>query len=380
VAAAIAVGFSSWAAAVGPDGRLVFLLVTPVLPVAGVAAAYGPWADPSHELASTTPFSGLRLLLLRSLAVLVATTALTAVAGSLIPSSDVSIFAWVLPALALTVASLALSTFVAPHVAAAAVAALWVAIVIAAEMRSAQPYAAFRGAAQSMFAGVVIVGAVTVAWRRERLDRRGRERAKQLVDVADTERRRIERDLHDGAQQQLVAISVQLGLVHALIDRDPDAARSAVDAIRGDVQRSLDALRDLTRGTYPPILADRGLAEALAARAATVPVPVVIDASDVGRFDRDVETAVYFCCLEAMQNASKYASASRIVVTIRCAGGHLAFDVVDDGRGFDPAIVRRGVGLRSLEERLDALGGSLEIRSAHGRGTTIAGRVALTRA
>ena len=379
-AAAIAVGFSAWAANVGTDGHLVFLLVAPVLPVAGVAAAYGPWADPSHELATTTPFSGIRLLLLRSLAVLVVTTVVSAVAGALIPAGDVSSFAWVLPALALSVASLALSTFVAPHVAATAVAVLWVTVVVAAEVRSAEPLAAFRGTAQAAFSTVVIVGAATIAWRRDRLDRRGREQAKRLVDVAETERRRIERDLHDGAQQQLVAISVKLGLARSMIERDPDAARDALDAIGSDVRRALEALRDLTRGTYPPVLADRGLAEALSSRAAHVPVPVVIDAGDVGRLGREVETAVYFCCLEAMQNASKYASASRIVVTIRCAGGHLAFDVADDGQGFDPAIVRRGVGLRSLEERIDALGGTLEIRSAPGGGTTVAGRVPLVTA
>jgi signal transduction histidine kinase len=376
-AAAIAAGFSAWAANVGTDGHLVFLLVAPVLPVAGVAAAYGPWADPSHELATTTPFSGLRLLLLRSLAVLVATTALTAVAGALVPASEVSSFAWVLPALALTVASLALSTFVAPHVAASGVVAAWTAIVIAAEVRAAEPFAAFRGPAHTAFSIVVIVGTATVAWRRDRLERRGRERAKRLVDVADTERRRIERDLHDGAQQHLVAISVKLGLVQTLLERDATRAGNALEEIRGDVQDALAALRDLTRGAYPPMLADRGLADALADRAAGVPVPVIVDADGVGRFDRDVETAVFFCCLEAIQNASKYAAASRIVVSLRCAGGHLAFDVADDGRGFEPALVRRGVGLRSLEERLDALGGSLDVRSAPGRGTTIAGRVPL---
>jgi signal transduction histidine kinase len=376
-AATIAAGFSAWAANVGTDGHLVFLLVAPVLPVAGVAAAYGPWADPSHELATTTPFSGLRLLLLRSLAVLVATTALTAVAGALVPASEVSSFAWVLPALALTVASLALSTFVAPHMAASGVVAAWTAIVIAAEVRATEPFAAFRGPAQTTFSIVVIVGTATVAWRRDRLERRGRERAKRLVDVAETERRRIERDLHDGAQQHLVAISVKLGLVQTLLERDATQASNALEEIRGDVQDALAALRDLTRGAYPPMLADRGLADALADRAAGVPVPVIVDADGVGRFDRDVETAVFFCCLEAIQNASKYAAASRIVVSLRCAGGHLAFDVADDGRGFEPALVRRGVGLRSLEERLDALGGSLDVRSAPGRGTTIAGRVPL---
>jgi signal transduction histidine kinase len=376
-AASFAVGFSAWAANAGTDGHLVFLVVAPVLPVVGVAAAYGPWADPAHELTAAAPFSGIRLLLLRAVAVLVATTLVTAVAGALVPAGELSSFAWVLPALALTVASLALFTLVAPHVAAAAVTGAWVAIVAAAELRSAEPLAAFRGQAQVTFSLVVIAAAATVAWRRDRLDRRGRAGAKRLVDVADTERRRIERDIHDGAQQQLVAISVKVGLARALVDRDPERARVALDEIRADVQGAIDALRELTRGSYPPILADDGLAAALMHKAERAPVPIVVAADGIGRLPRDVETAVYFCCLEAIQNASKYAEASKIVLSLRCAGGHLAFDVIDDGRGFDPTVVRRGVGLRSLEERLAVLGGTLEVRSAPGRGTTIAGRVPL---
>jgi hypothetical protein len=123
-AAAVAIGFSAWAANAGADGRLVFLAVAPVLPVAGVAAAYGPWADPSHELATATPFSGLRLLLLRTLAVLMVTTIVTAIGGALVPAGEISAFAWALPALALTFASLALATVVAPHVAGVAVGLL----------------------------------------------------------------------------------------------------------------------------------------------------------------------------------------------------------------------------------------------------------------
>jgi signal transduction histidine kinase len=378
-AAAVAIGFSAWAANAGADGRLVFLMVAPVLPVAGVAAAYGPWADPSYELGTTTPFSGLRLLLLRTLAVLVVTTVVTAVGGALVPAGEISSFAWELPALALTFASLALATVVAPHVAGVAVGLLWFGTVAALEIRSAERFAAFRGPAQTAFFVVVVASAAAIAWRHERLDRRGRARTKQLVDVAETERRRIERDLHDGAQQQLVAISVKIGLAKALLQRDPARAGAMLDEVRSEVQQALDALRELTRGSYPPVLADHGLAEALARRAAQHgPSAIVVDAEGIDRYPREIETAVYFCCLEALQNASKYAAATRIVVSLRCAGGQLAFDVVDDGNGFDPSIVRRGVGLRSLEERLEALGGALEIRSSPGRGTTIAGRVALT--
>ena len=377
-AAVVAVGFSAWAANAGADGRLVFLIVAPVLPVAGVAAAYGPWADPSHELATTTPFPGLRLLLLRTLAVLAVTTVVTAIGGALVPAGEISAFAWALPALALTLSSLALATIIVPHVAGIAVGLLWILTVVLLETRSAERFRAFRGPGQVAFFVVVVASAAAIAWRHDRLDRRGRAQTKRLVDVAETERRRIERDLHDGAQQQLVAISVKVGLAKALVQRDPARAGTMLDEVRAEVQQALDALRELTRGSYPPVLADHGLAEALARRAAQGPSAIVVDADGIDRFPREIETAVYFCCLEALQNASKYAAATRIVVSLRCAGGQLAFDVVDDGNGFDPSIVRRGVGLRSLEERLEALGGALEIRSSPGLGTTITGRVPLT--
>jgi signal transduction histidine kinase len=296
-----------------------------------------------------------------------------------VPAGEISAFAWALPALALTFASLALATVVAPHVAGVGVGLLWFGTVAILEARSAERFTAFRGPAQVAFFVVVVASAAAIAWRHDRLDRRGRAQTKRLVDVAETERRRIERDLHDGAQQQLVAISVKVGLAKTLVERDAARAGAMLDEVRAEVQQALDALRELTRGSYPPVLADHGLAEALARRAAHHgPSSVVVDAGGIDRYPREIETAVYFCCLEALQNASKYAAATRIVVSLRCTGGQLAFDVVDDGNGFDPSIVRRGVGLRSLEERLEALGGALEIRSSPGRGTTIAGRVPLT--
>ena len=376
-AAGVAVGFSTWAATAGPEGRLVFLTVAPVVPVAGVAAAYGPWADPMHELASATPLHGLRLVLLRATAVLIVTTVLTGIAGAIAPVAEVGAFAWVLPALALTLASLALGTFVPPHVAGVVVAALWFATVFGVELRSHERFGVFRGAGQITFFIVVVASTSLIAWRRERVEVASRTRARRGVEAVEAERRRIERNIHDGAQQQLVAISVKVGLVKTFVERDPARAALLLEELHSETLEALESLRDLTRGADPPILVDHGLAAALTHRATRSPVPVHVEADDVGRVAREIETAVYFCCLEALQNATKYARASRITVSVRCVGGSVSFDVVDDGAGFEPATVRRGIGLRSIKERIDILGGSLEIRSSPGAGTTIAGRIPL---
>jgi len=140
-------------------------------------------------------------------------------------------------------------------------------------------------------------------------------------------------------------------------------------------RRVLESLREMTRGACPPALADGGLAIALTQHAAKAPVQVEVRAEHIGRFPLHVETAVYYCCLEALQNAAKHAGAARVVISLRRTGGELAFTVADDGAGFDPSTVRRGVGLRSLEERIEALGGSLEVRASPGEGAVIAGRV-----
>jgi signal transduction histidine kinase len=197
----------------------------------------------------------------------------------------------------------------------------------------------------------------------------------RLVAAQDEVRRRLERNLHDGAQQQLVALAVKQRLVGELIDKDPEKAASMIAELQADTADALDTLRDLARGIYPQVLADRGLTAALEAQIRKTPVPVDLRPDSIGRHDQEIEAAVYFCCLEALQNVSKYANASRAEVRLEVDGPWLTFGVQDDGAGFDPAQTKLGTGLQGMSDRLEALGGGLEIRSEPGRGTTIAGRV-----
>jgi signal transduction histidine kinase len=195
------------------------------------------------------------------------------------------------------------------------------------------------------------------------------------VAAQDEERRRLERNLHDGAQQQLVALSVKQRLVGELIGKDPEKATSMIAELQEEAAEALDTLRDLARGIYPQILADRGLPAALEAQIRRSPVPVDLRPDSIGRHPQEIEAAVYFCCLEALQNVSKYANASKALVRLAVDEPWLTFGVEDDGTGFDPAQTKLGTGLQGMSDRLEALGGSLEIRSEPGRGTTIAGRL-----
>ncbi|MDQ6846396.1 MAG: sensor histidine kinase [Candidatus Dormibacteraeota bacterium] len=193
----------------------------------------------------------------------------------------------------------------------------------------------------------------------------------RLVAAQDNERRRLERNLHDGAQQHLVAIKVKLGLVEMLATRDPEKARATIVALKADADEALETLRDLARGIYPPLLADKGLAAALRSQAGKATLPVHVHADGVGRYPQDTEAALYFCTLEALQNVQKYAEASSATVLLREDGGRLLIEVVDDGRGFDMTTVKRGAGLTNMEDRLDALGGALQIESSPDHGTTL---------
>jgi signal transduction histidine kinase len=198
------------------------------------------------------------------------------------------------------------------------------------------------------------------------------------VDAADSERRRLERNIHDGAQQQLVALSVMARLAETTADSDKAAARAMLVQAQADATDALENLRDLARGIYPPLLAERGLAAALEAQAGRSAIPVTVEADGLGRYPQDAEAAVYFCALEALQNVAKYAGASRACV--RLAGpagrdGALEFSVTDDGAGFDSASVGYGTGLQGMADRLAALGGDLQVRSEPGRGTTVTGRL-----
>jgi signal transduction histidine kinase len=197
----------------------------------------------------------------------------------------------------------------------------------------------------------------------------------RVVAAQDEERRRLERNLHDGAQQHLVAIKIKLGLAESIAVKDPVKTRGMIDQIKADTDEALETVRDLARGIYPPLLADKGLAAALQAQARKATLPVEVDADGIGRYSQDLEAAVYFCLLEALQNTQKYAEASRATVRLRVHRDELRFEVEDDGKGFDPATQKRGSGTQNMEDRLDALGGSVRVRSAVGTGTIVAGSV-----
>jgi signal transduction histidine kinase len=200
-----------------------------------------------------------------------------------------------------------------------------------------------------------------------------RDSRRRIVAAQDERARKLERNIHDGAQQQLVALAVKLGLVERVVGSDPAAAEAMVAEAKAETTEALENLRDLARGIYPPVLADQGLAAALRSQARKAPIPVAVEPDGIGRYPEDAEAAVYFSCLEALQNVAKYAQASAATVRLAQANGSLTFEVTDDGRGFDPAAAERGSGLQGIADRLAALGGILTVRSAPGEGTTIAG-------
>jgi signal transduction histidine kinase len=199
----------------------------------------------------------------------------------------------------------------------------------------------------------------------------------RIVTAQDEQRRRIERDIHDGAQRQLLAIADALAVAQSLAGQDEDQERALVAQLKAETSGALETLRELARGIYPPLLADRGLAAAVRAQAGKAPGPVEVDADGVGRYPADLETAVYFCCVEALQNAARHAPGSAVRVSLAEDEGQVVFSVTDDGPGFDPATAPAGSGLRNMSDRLAALGGSCQVDSSPGRGTTIAGRVGL---
>jgi len=207
----------------------------------------------------------------------------------------------------------------------------------------------------------------------------------RVVAAADAERRKIERNLHDGAQQHLVALAVTARLARQAAATDPAQVVELLEQLGHDLQDAVQELRDLAHGIYPPVLMDRGLCAALesAAGRAALPVAVITD-GHVGRFPQEVEAAVYFCCLEALQNAGKHAGdgASATVTIERRSDGAaarcLAFTVADDGRGFDTgAFDPRGHGFVNMRDRIGAIGGTVTVDSAPGSGTRVSGIVPL---
>jgi signal transduction histidine kinase len=220
-----------------------------------------------------------------------------------------------------------------------------------------------------------LAGQAGLVLRNVRLIEELRASRQRLVAAQDEERRKIERDLHDGAQQQLVALTVQLKLARGLVDREPTKAGELLETIQGSATAALEDLRDLARGIYPPLLADQGLPAALEAQARKAAVPTTVEAGAIGRYPREVEAAIYFCALEALNNVAKYAGASRATVRLSQQNGRLTFSVEDDGRGFELGAADRGTGLQGMADRLEAIGGELAIESAPGRGTSVRGRI-----
>jgi signal transduction histidine kinase len=202
-----------------------------------------------------------------------------------------------------------------------------------------------------------------------------RESRARIVATADAERRRVERDLHDGAQQHLVALAVNLRLARDIMADDPGAGAEMLEQMAGDVQVTIRELRELAHGIYPPLLADAGLAQALRAAAARCTIPVSVSADGIGRYSQGVETAVYFCCLEALQNAAKHAPQATAQVRVWEESGGLLFSVSDNGPGFDPGKARAGHGFVNMADRLGAIGGTVRWESQPGHGSTISGSI-----
>ena len=202
-----------------------------------------------------------------------------------------------------------------------------------------------------------------------------RSSRQRLVSAADEARRGLERNLHDGAQQQLVALRISLGLARQVVASSSQEAAELLAQTEHQAQEALAEMRELAHGIYPPLLADLGLAAALEAQARKAAIPVTVEAAGVGRYPQDIEAAVYFCVLEALQNVAKYARASATKVTLGQDGPHLTFTVADDGQGFEPAATPVGSGLQGITDRLAALGGTIDIASAPSHGTQITGRI-----
>jgi signal transduction histidine kinase len=220
-----------------------------------------------------------------------------------------------------------------------------------------------------------VAGQAGLVLRNVRLIEELRASRRRIVTAQDARAKKLERNIHDGAQQQLVALAVKLRLAQVTVAKDQQKAEAMLADLQTEANDALENLRDLARGIYPPLLADKGLPEALIAQARKSPVPVAVESDGVGRYQPEIESAIYFCCLEALQNVAKYANASRAEIRLAQTNGQIRFDVADDGAGFDTERVRAGSGLQGMADRLEAIGGALDVRSELGRGTTVIGTV-----
>jgi signal transduction histidine kinase len=198
----------------------------------------------------------------------------------------------------------------------------------------------------------------------------------RIVAASDQERRRMERDLHDGAQQHLVLLKMKLGMLEDNLDAD-SGAKAAVEELKSDLGRALAELRDLAHGIYPAILEHEGLPAALRDAAERSPLAARVESNRAGRYPAELEAAVYFCCLEALQNAAKHAPESNVTVSLAESDGALRFEIADDGPGFDAASQNGSAGLQNMADRIGALGGRLEIKSSPSLGTRVTGKVPL---
>lgn len=274
-----------------------------------------------------------------------------------------------------------------PHLGRKGVTALMVYGVLGSSLMSAlaeyrRPFAsgeAWQVNAVVVAASVPTVAAVVVylvndAYRRMRDQAEAlHESSVRVVQVADAARRGIERDLHDGAQQRLLLMSVDIERARVALAKDDTAAvEEHLAALAKENRHVVRELRELARGIYPPLLTERGLVPAVQAAARRSALPVTVQAEEFARPPRPVELAAYFCVLEALNNAVKHSGASEVTVRLRDRPG-LEFVVSDDGRGFDPDEVEP-TGLLGLRARVLAAGGTLRVRSAPGRGTTVTGR------
>jgi len=202
--------------------------------------------------------------------------------------------------------------------------------------------------------------------------RRSRQR---LVDAQDAERKRLERDIHDGAQQHLVALAVNLRLAHTLAARSPQRADQLVEEQCEAATVTIETITSLSRGIYPSLLVDEGLAVALRTAICRSPLPAELVTADLGRYPAALEAAAYFCALEAMQNSAKHSSAKAIRLELRGGPAVLEVSVQDDGAGFDLATVRAGAGLANMRDRVESAGGTLTIESSLVHGTLVAARL-----
>jgi signal transduction histidine kinase len=202
----------------------------------------------------------------------------------------------------------------------------------------------------------------------------------RLVEAADEERRRLQRDLHDSAQQRLIALRVQLGLTSELLDDRPEG-RELISALGDQVDAALEELRNIAHGLYPAVLARHGVGEALRSACRRAALPVRVIDRGIQRQAQTVENTMYFCCLEAVQNAAKHAGdGAKVTIVLASGAGEASFLVEDDGAGFDPDATQRGGGITNIADRLAALDGTLRLDSVPGAGTRLHGVIPLSSA